>query len=108
MTHIVHVVLLEWAPDTPNLVKDSASEMIRGFSRKIEGIVSVVEGGSVSPEGLEGGLDYGFVITFVDAAARDSYLPHPVHVELAELLLAHSARVVVYDLESGAPSRSRS
>ena len=104
MTHIVHIVLLEWSPGTPHDVKVSAREMILGFSPKIDGIVSVVEGASVSPERLEDGLDYGFVITFIDAAARDAYLPHPVHVEFAELVWAHSAKVVVYDLESTVPS----
>lgn len=36
----------------------------RGFAETIHGIVSIVEGHSSSPKGLEDGLDYGFVIAF--------------------------------------------
>lgn len=100
MTNVLHIVLLTWSPDTPELVKSAAKEKILDFPARIPGILSVAVGTNVSPEDLGEGLDYGFLITFEDAVARDAYLPHPVHIELAELLLAHSSRVVVYDLES--------
>ena len=76
--------------------------MIRALQGSIPGIESIVEGPSVSPEGLEDGLEYGFVITFADAAARDAYLPHPEHVSVADLLGSLAARVVVYDIHTGA------
>lgn len=104
MSRIVHVVLLEWPAGTPSDVRDLAREIVRGFRTNISGVVAVDEGPGVSPENLEDGYDYGFVITFVDEAARDAYHPNPVHVELADLLSAHSARVVVYDLESDGPA----
>ncbi len=100
MSAVVHVVLVEWGVDTPEDVKESAREAARGFPSRIDGVLSVVEGPSTSPEGLEGGLDYGLVITFADAAARDAYLPHPVHRVLADLIGRHSARVVVYDIDA--------
>ena len=101
MSSVVHVVLVEWGADTPEEVKEAAREAARGVPSRIEGVLSVGEGPSTSPEGLEGGLDYGLVITFADAAARDAYLPHPVHRVLADLIGQYSARVVVYDIESG-------
>ena len=101
MSSVVHVVLVEWGADTPDSVKEAARDAARGFPSQIEGVLSVVEGPSVSPEGLEGGLDYGLVITFADAAARDAYLPHPVHRVLGDLIGQHSARVIVYDIDAG-------
>jgi hypothetical protein len=98
---VVHVVLVEWGADTPDQVKEEARAAAQGFPSRIDGVLSVVEGPSTSPENLEGGLDYGLVITFVDAAARDAYLPHPVHAVLADLIGQHAARVIVYDIESG-------
>ena len=37
-------------------------------------MLAVVEGHSSSPEGLEDGYDYGFVVTFATAQARDAYI----------------------------------
>ena len=54
---------------------------------KIAGIESVSGGDNNSPEGKTHGFDWGFVMTFVDAAARDAYLPHPEHVALGQTLL---------------------
>ena len=98
MPEISHIVLVQWRTDVPAQVKEQARESARGFVGAIPGTLSVVEGPSVSPEGLEQGFDYGFVIRFADAAARDAYLPHPVHRVLADLIGANAERVVVYDL----------
>ncbi|MFC0678734.1 Dabb family protein [Lysobacter korlensis] len=100
MAEITHVVLVQWRADVPAEVKEQARASARGFVGVIPGTVSVVEGPSVSPEGLEQGFDYGLVIRFADAAARDGYLPHPVHRVLADLIGAHAERVVVYDIEA--------
>ena len=56
-------------------------------SGAIPGIVAVSGGYDNSPEGKAHGFDWGFVMTFADVAARDAYLPHPDHVELAETLV---------------------
>jgi hypothetical protein len=99
MPEISHVVLVQWQADVSAEVKEQARASARGFVDAIPGTLSVVEGPSVSPEGLEQGFDYGFVIRFADAAARDAYLPHPVHRVLGDLIGANAERVVVYDIE---------
>ena len=43
----------------------------------IPGVLAVVEGHSTSPEGLEGGYHYGFIVTFATPQARDAYLNDP-------------------------------
>ena len=50
---------------------------LTGLPERIDGIESVRFGSSSSPEGLEQGYDYAFLITFTDEHARDRYLPHP-------------------------------
>lgn len=82
---IVHVVLIRWAAQTSDEHRERARAVARGLKERIGGVESIVEGPSVSPEGLEQGYDYGLIVTFTDAAARDAYLPHPAHLELSEL-----------------------
>ena len=99
---IVHVVLVEWAAPTPAGRRDRARAIARSFPQRIPGVVSVVEGPSVSTEQLEGPHDYGMVITFTDAEARDGYLPHPVHQEFVALLQDGAAgQVTVFDIAAG-------
>lgn len=98
---ITHIVLIGWAPHTPTEVRERAREIARGFVGRIPGLLQVTEGPSTSPERLEGPHEYGMVMTFADAAARDGYLPHPVHREFTALLADGAAsRVTVFDIEN--------
>ena len=45
--------------------------------------------GKSSPEGLDQGYTHGFVMTFADATARDSYLKHPDHEKFKAAALPH-------------------
>ena len=72
MAEISHVVLVQWRADVPADVKEQARASARGFVDAIPGTLSVVEGPSVSPEGLEQGFDYGLVIRFADASSSSS------------------------------------
>src|SRR5215210_1075459 len=49
----------------------------RRLQRTIPGIVAMEDGVNDSPEGKSHGFTHCYVLTFADAAARDSYLPHP-------------------------------
>lgn len=61
-------------------------------------MIDVTHGPSVSPEGLEGGYEWGLVVTFVDADARDGYLPHEAHAPASALIGEWSERLVVFDV----------
>jgi Stress responsive A/B Barrel Domain len=50
----------------------------------IEGIVGVEYGKNNSPEDLNRGLTHVIVLTFASVQARDAYLPHPEHQQLAD------------------------
>lgn len=84
----------------PPEVLAQLSEGIGRFSAAIPGVASVVEGPSVSPEGLESGFAWGLVVTFEGRAARDGYLDHPVHLPVAGLIGEWAEHVVVFDVEA--------
>jgi hypothetical protein len=73
-------------------------QRLRDLSARIDGILSVSEGPSSSPEGLEQGYDHGAVIVFADARARDRYLPHPEHSPVARLIGESTEKVLVFDI----------
>lgn len=98
MSQVTHVVLVSWAGGRGPAAEESIRPAVRGFSGTIPGIVHLVEGSSVSPEGLEDGLDYGFVVTFDDARARDAYLVDERHRVVADAIGNSAQRIVVFDI----------
>jgi hypothetical protein len=98
VTAISHIVLVSWKSGSQSAVEDLVRPAIRGFVDTIPDVQSVVEGHSSSPEGLEDGFDYGFVVTFATAQARDAYLDDPVHRPVAEAIGAAAKRIVVFDI----------
>ena len=66
-------------------------------------VLSIGTGPNVSPEGLGQGFDDGFVIDFVDEAARDAYLRDETHRAIGEDLIAllegGAEGLVVFDLD---------
>ena len=94
---VTHIVLLRWATDD-DTVKDELRAAVQGLADKIDEIDSLTEGPSTSPEGLEAGFEYGFVIAFASHEARDVYLDHPAHLPVAALIQRWSAQVLVFDI----------
>lgn len=70
---------------------DERAEIYAGLDAlvgQIDGLVSASFGPNVSPEGLAKGFNDGFIMDFVDEAARDRYLPHPAHQAAGARLVA--------------------
>lgn len=97
---IIHVVLVDWRPDTPADALAQLSEGVGRLRDDVPGIISVVTGPSVSVEGLESGFEWALVVTFDSADARDGYLPHPAHAPVAEIIGRWQQRLVVFDLQA--------
>ncbi|MDA0168380.1 Dabb family protein [Solirubrobacter taibaiensis] len=95
---IDHVVLLALRTGVTDADVSRFGQLLAGLSERIEGIESVRFGSSSSPEGLEQGYDYAFLITFADEQARDRYLPHPEHAPVSAMARRLSERVLVFDL----------
>jgi Stress responsive A/B Barrel Domain len=84
---IRHVVLVRFKLDT------DASKIfaaVKALQDKIPGIIAITVGADSSPEGLQRGNTHGFTVDFVDAAARDAYLPHPEHQKVGAMIVAAS------------------
>lgn len=82
---IRHTVLVRFNPDA------DASKIfaaLKALQHRIAGIISISAGADSSPEGLQRGNTHGFTVDFVDAAARDAYLPHPEHQKVGGMIIA--------------------
>ena len=63
---------------------------LTSLQQKIPGIISISAGRDCSPEGLQRGATHGFTVDFVDAAARDAYLPNPEHQKVGAMIVANT------------------
>jgi hypothetical protein len=68
---------------------------------QIEAIYDFEWGLDVSVENLSQGYSHCFLVSFLSAADRDSYLPHPAHQAFVALLQPHLAKALVFDYWSG-------
>jgi hypothetical protein len=93
-----HVVLLALRTGVSQAELAGFGELLASLPERIEGVESVRFGASSSPEGLEQGYDYAFLITFIDEHARDGYLPHPEHAPVSAMAQRLSERVLVFDV----------
>lgn len=85
---ITHMVLLRIRKDVPKKQVDAVFAELAGLKAKIPGLESFSGGPYTSPEGMQKGFTHGFCMTFVDAPARDAYLPHPEHEKVKAKVLA--------------------
>ena len=63
------------------------------------GIDDYVSGTNCSPEGSHQGLTHGFIMTFSDVAARDTYIVHPEHERFKTMAMAAGGNVLIFDFE---------
>lgn len=100
--NIRHTVLIHFKPgaDVPAIFAALTS-----LQQKIPGIISISAGRDCSPEGMQRGHTHGFTVDFVNASARDAYLPHPEHQKVGAMIVAGAvggvAGVTVVDWEMG-------
>lgn len=99
MSKVKHIALFKFKPEvTEDYIADIFDQVLNA-TEEIPGIEDYVSGPNNSPEGLNQGYSHGFVITFVDAAARDAYLTHPEHEKIKQLLVANVDSVLAFDFE---------
>jgi hypothetical protein len=97
MSGITHVVLVQWTDRADRSAE--ADGLSREHLTRIDGVVSVVSGPSVSPEGKEGAYDWMLVVRFRDRAALEGYLPHEEHQPVATFIGGAASDVVVFDVD---------
>jgi hypothetical protein len=81
-----HVVVFKYRADAEDAQIARITEAFRSLKDSIPGILSFEHGVNDSPEGLNLGFTHAYTLTFVNAAARDAYLPHPEHEAFGALL----------------------
>lgn len=97
-----HIVLLKVRPNVPAAEVEKAFEPLAALKGQIPGLLSFTGGPNTSPEGRTQGYNYGFVMDFADAAARDAYLPDPRHAQAAAGIRGireAEAGVLVFDFD---------
>lgn len=64
---------------------------------QIPGLLDMEYGPYDGNEGMNEDFTHGFIMTFDSPESRDSYLPHPIHEKVKELVVPRLERVVVFD-----------
>ena len=81
-----HVVVFKYkATATPDQIRQ-VTQAFAALQQSIPGITAFEHGVNNSPENKNLGYTHVYLMTFTDAAARDTYLPHPEHRKFGQLL----------------------
>ncbi len=91
MPQFKHIVLLRFKPQTTRDEIAEVFESLDELPEKLPGIVDVCSGPYESPEGLHKGFTHAFIVTFADSESRDSFLEHPAHEKMKELIVQNLA-----------------
>ena len=99
---IRHCVLCRFRDDVGEAALDVFRERLYALCDALPNVLDVAFGPNASPEGLGGGFAHGFVVDFVDEAARDAYLVDDDHrafgADLVASLEGGADGLVVFDL----------
>ncbi len=83
---VKHIVVFKYKATATEAQIAEVTAAFRNLQNTIPGIVKFEYGVNNSPENLNKGFTHVYLLTFVDAAARDAYLPHPEHKKFGALL----------------------
>jgi len=99
MAKVKHIALLKFKEGTSQEQIDKVFEDLMDLSETVPGIEDYVSGPNNSPEGHNQGYTHGFVMTFTNAEARDSYLHNIDHDRFQKAALPLVESVTVVDFE---------
>ena len=94
---IRHVVHIKFKPDSDQAQIRKVVEGFAALRGKIPLIESIESGTNVSPEGLDQGFTHCWILSFKNAADRDTYLVHADHKAFVEILKPVIAGALVVD-----------
>lgn len=81
-----HIVVFKYKPTATADQIRQVTEAFAALRTSIPGITAFEHGVNNSPEKKNLGFTHVYQMTFTDAAARDTYLPHPEHRKFGQLL----------------------
>jgi hypothetical protein len=94
---VLHIVWLRFGDGVPDERIERHLGACRGFVGRIPGVLDVKCGASFTNRA--GGFTHGLVVTLSDRNAVRTYLDHPEHRSLLEVLLPDVAELRAMDLE---------
>ena len=97
MNQVKHFGVFQFKDGTRPDEVDACFASMEQMVGRIPGLLDFAHGPYDSAEGLNDGFTHGFIMTFESPAARDAYLPHPVHEEVKLVVVPHLERLVVFD-----------
>lgn len=100
MATIKHVVLFKFKETVADSQVQSLFGEIRDLQSIIPGYEEFIGGSYSSPEGLNQGYNYGFILTFSNAIARDAYVFHPEHDRVKGKVVPLVDGIVAFDFEA--------
>jgi len=99
---IRHCVLCRFRKDVDETELADIEQRLFALCESLPNVLDASFGPNASPESLDAGFAHGFVIDFVDEAARDAYLIDDDHqafgADLVGRLDGGTAGLVVFDL----------
>jgi hypothetical protein len=99
MSKVKHIVLLKFKEGTTEEQITKFFEDALDLSETVPGIDDYVSGANCSAEVLNQGMTHGFIMTFSDAAARDTYLVHPEHEKFKAMAMPMVENLLIFDFE---------
>lgn len=81
-----HVVVFKYKSGATEQDIKKVTDAFAALKSKIPGIISFEHGVNDSPENKNQGFTHVYMVTFKNAKARDTYLPHPEHKKFGQLL----------------------
>ena len=97
MPQVKHYGCFQFKDDVTDSQIDECFSAMAGMVGKIPGLLDFHHGPYESDEGLNDGYTHGFIMTFESPAARDAYLPDPIHEGVKDIVVPRLERVVVFD-----------
>ena len=96
MSKVHHMVLLKFsAAKAPRAAELMVA--LGELGKAVPGVLEFSGGPYSSSEGMNQDYTHGFLMTFVDSAARDAYLVHPDHEKVKQAFLPDVDGVVAFD-----------
>ncbi len=92
-----HIVLFSYKEGVGAAEKAELVRRFSGLPALIPAVHAFECGRNNSPEGLARGFEEGFLVTFLNEADRDIYLPHPAHKEFVAFIAPYVRDALVFD-----------
>lgn len=99
MSKVKHIALIKFKEEASQEQIDKVFDDLLELSESIEGIEDYVAGDDFTKEGLNHGYTHGFIMSFQDRPARDSYMIHPEQERVKALVAPFFESVLVFDFE---------